>query len=60
MVCVGGEGFPERTANTFSQEVPTTAAATARSADATTSLWLNVMADRNVPRPAQGGTEQSQ
>lgn len=41
------------------QEVPTTPGATARSADATTSPWPNAMADRNVPRPAQGGTEQS-
>lgn len=42
-----------------SREVPTTPGATARSADATTSLWLNAMADRNVRRRARGGTEQS-
>ncbi|KAK2835532.1 hypothetical protein Q5P01_016016 [Channa striata] len=57
--CVGSEEIPGRAASDFSQEVPTTPAATARPADATTSLWLNTMADRNVPRPAQGGTEQS-
>lgn len=58
-VCVEGEGDPWLHCQQFSQEVPTAPGATARSADATTSLWLNTMADRNVPRPAQGGTEQS-
>lgn len=51
----GSWGAP-LTVFTRSQQCPSY---TARSADATTSQWFIAMADRSVPRLAQGGTEQS-